>query len=76
MNTGTVPNHYFQASLRSSPKRFQSGIGAGKQPAVAQSQSGGTGHDNRPNLKRSVQPDGKTGFPQQIVLIKECLKSS
>ena len=69
-------DHYFQASLRSSPKRFQSGISAGKQPAVAQSQSGGTGHDNRPDFKRSVQPDGKTGFPQQIVLIKECLKSS
>ena len=44
--------------------------------AVAQSQSGGTGYDNRPDFKRSVQPDGKTGFPQQIVLIKECLKSS
>ena len=40
------------------------------------SQSGGTSHNNCPDFKRSMQPDSKTGFPKQIVLIKEGLKGT
>ena len=68
-------HNYFQSPLGSPPERSGARISTRKQPAISKCQSGSTCHNDRPYLKRTVQPDGQHRFGQQSLSVKESLKS-